>query len=167
MSRLSEYLLNQIFNALEYLPHISPDSDIEVLHQFRVNLRRAISLLKLYRPDSPELIYLKKIHKTTNELRELDVLLESINAMLHHELYHIIKRYRERLFNMTITDEWLEKSGEQLVNFSKQFSVQDVNETADHLQNVALKFYDDTIVEFEHISPEASNEAGKFQGTKA
>ena len=66
-------------------------ADIELLHQFRVAIRRTRSLLKLYLSAHYALHEsLKSIVQRTNVLRELDVFVASLDAVLYPDLARLV-----------------------------------------------------------------------------
>jgi len=96
---LSVYLLKRLQNATSLLPQIHSGSDPEHLHQYRVSLRRAHSLIKVYLKAHRDFsASLKPLLKSTNALREIDVLIMSINAEEYPSLLSNLVRYRNNLY---------------------------------------------------------------------
>lgn len=120
MSILLNYLERQIVTTVKLLPQISPSADIEILHDFRVSLRHTISLLKLYQPKHPIIKALKKILKSTNNLRELDVMLASIDQQTYPELHDYILSVRNDYGAALITTQWRTETKRRLRCIQKQ-----------------------------------------------
>lgn len=99
-SPLTRYLLFQLYAAKMAIPHITKKSNPENLHKFRVAIRRIRSLLSLYLPDFYALSdILKSIVRQTNEIRELDVFINELDATQYPRVYSKLQRYREGMFN--------------------------------------------------------------------
>lgn len=109
MAYLSDYLTIESNSALLCLKALEVENEIELLHQFRVHLRRIISLLELYRPYAHSLNSLKSILKKSNKIRDLDVLIASLEdsapqlkahlTILRNKIYH--ERMDRYYFNET------------------------------------------------------------------
>lgn len=96
---LHAYLSKQLKRAESLLPQIHSGSDFEKLHQYRVSLRRARSVIKVYlkQSDAFEEI-LKSLLKPTNALREIDVLVTGIDGVRYPLLLSDLKQYRSGLY---------------------------------------------------------------------
>ncbi len=96
---LFTYLLKLLQNAESLLPQIHSGSDVEHLHKYRVSLRRAHSLIKIYLKAHRDFnASLKPLLKSTNALREIDVLMMSIDAEKYPSLLSQLVRYRNNLY---------------------------------------------------------------------
>ncbi|MBU1642269.1 CHAD domain-containing protein [bacterium] len=96
---LPAYLLNRLQNAESLLPKIHCSSDPENLHHYRVSLRRARSLMKVYLKESRDFEEaLKSLLKSTNELREMDVLVLGIDSVRYPLLLSDLAQYRNDLY---------------------------------------------------------------------
>jgi len=101
-----KYLTQQLESALKY--HEVLLDDPENLHQFRVALRRMRSLIKLYMPDAYAFSeVLKQIFRQTNALRELDVLLLSLNKKHYPKLHKYIRKHANEQYRILLTPEVL------------------------------------------------------------
>ncbi len=98
MTPLSEYLIALVGNSLYYLDQLHAQSESEVLHQFRVNLRQCHSLLKLFQPHCKAKKRVKLLLKQTNTIRDMDVLLESKTLYFEKADRASIQNYRNILF---------------------------------------------------------------------
>ncbi len=108
---LVTYLIYQLRSAKGLLPRLAFTDDPEDIHRFRVALRRSRSLLKLYAPDFYAIEeVLKTIFKPTNTLRELDVLLLSINNVKYPNLYKQLQAYRDEQYKTTLTAAYITRS---------------------------------------------------------
>jgi len=122
MSTLSAYLANQLGIAISCLKQFDIKSDPEILHQFRVHLRRVISLLKLYHPHAAERKRLKKILQKTNLIRDLDVLTESLGDESYMDLQARVAKYRNKKFRKKIADDFTEKHLPIIKGIQKHFA---------------------------------------------
>jgi CHAD domain-containing protein len=93
------YLEVQLRHALGLLPAIGPEEDIERLHRYRVALRRCRSLLRTYAPHADAFdAVLGRLLKSTNPLREIDVLVAGIDEERYGKLSRKLERYRTKLY---------------------------------------------------------------------
>lgn len=98
-SLLITYLSTQLKKAEIRLMQIAFDKDVENLHQFRVALRRSLSVMSTYFYDGKYLTKeLKPLLKSTNLLREIDVLVLSVDEAKYPALLHELKIYRVALY---------------------------------------------------------------------
>ncbi|WP_304544479.1 CHAD domain-containing protein [Sulfurimonas microaerophilic] len=101
---LKAYLLDQFDQAIEKIPLISEKSDIEHLHKLRIILRRLRSLIKLYLVEPSTFNHtLKSLIEPTNQLRELDVFLSSLDPFEYPSLTKSIQAYRKKYFKKVWT----------------------------------------------------------------
>jgi CHAD domain-containing protein len=94
-SVLTKYLLYHLYDAALSIHKIGPKEGVEQLHQFRVDLRLVRSLLQLYASDTtlfPKI--LKTFLKATNIIRELDVLLLSLDKKSTKKVYKLLSSLR-------------------------------------------------------------------------
>lgn len=97
---LHTYLLTKLTNAESLLPKIDSGSDSENLHHYRVSLRRARSVIKVYLKQSDHFEEaLKSLLKSTNALREIDVLVMGIDGVRFPLLLSDLKQYRNGLYH--------------------------------------------------------------------
>lgn len=105
-SPLTKYLCYQLYHATLLRLKLSPESDIEVLHQYRVAIRRCRSLLRLYLPDYYALQeVLKEIVQQTNLLRELDVFIASVDPKEYGRVLRLLKEYRNEQFEVFLSEK--------------------------------------------------------------
>lgn len=98
-SLLKVYLLQQFDEALRVAPLIDAEANSEHLHKLRVIVRRLRSLMSLFLRDSYIFTsVLKRLIDQTNELRELDALLSSLEATKYPQLRKKFSSYRDRRF---------------------------------------------------------------------
>jgi len=121
MSTLAAYLANQLAIASAYLKQFHIKSDPEILHQFRVHLRRVISLLKLYHPHAAERKRLKIILQKTNLIRDLDVLSDSLTFEACPDLHTAVIKYRNKKFRKKIADDFTERNLPIIKGVQKHF----------------------------------------------
>lgn len=98
-SPLHMYLFMQIERAEKLLSKIHSNSDPEYLHKYRVALRRARSILKVYLKNDDALAdMLKPLLKSTNLLREIDVFVMGVDEVKYPLLLADLKKYRTDLY---------------------------------------------------------------------
>ncbi|MEA1920977.1 MAG: CHAD domain-containing protein, partial [Campylobacterota bacterium] len=153
MNDLSKYLSAQIRLAMKELKHLHIHSDPENLHQFRVRLRRTISLLKLYRPHSPLERKIKKLLKKTNKIRDLDVLLLAIDPLKYPDLYKKTEKYRNKKFLKHITKSWHKSAMRKLHIIEKKFhKVSTRHESKHYYKHKAKSRYKRTVAAFKALA---------------
>lgn len=97
---LKSYLLEQFDQAIAKVPLISASSDIEHLHKLRVTLRRLRSLIRLYLVQPSVFNHtLKSLIEPTNQLREFDVFLSSLDPLSYPVLTQHIQLHRDACFH--------------------------------------------------------------------
>ncbi len=115
-----KYLTQQLEAALKY--HAIVLDDPENLHQFRIALRRMRSIIKLYMPEAYAFSeVLKQIFKQTNTVRELDVLLESLNKKHNSELYKYIRQYKDERYRTLLSPDVLDNQKRSLKGLQSEF----------------------------------------------
>lgn len=118
ISSLIRYLSYQLYSATINARKITPTSDIEHLHAFRVSMRKSRSLLRLCVPEAYAMTaILKEIVQKTNELRELDVFLQTLDATRYPELAREIKRFRDERYTIIWSDHTVKKTVKALNRF--------------------------------------------------
>jgi CHAD domain-containing protein len=86
------------------LEEITRSGESERVHDFRVSLRRVRSLIKLYLHESvPFPAELKSAVRSTNAIRELDVLIESIDPALFPKTLRLLGELRRKHFRKRFT----------------------------------------------------------------
>lgn len=105
---LTRYLLYKVYHA-RYSLHIFAKSKNEAhLHEFRIALRQTQSLVKLFLNDIlpfPE--PLKAVIKETNPIRELDVLLNSLDSSKYPKLLKQLTKIRKDSTRTLITQKFV------------------------------------------------------------
>lgn len=107
-SSLTRYLLYQLYHARYSLHIFAETKKGEYLHEFRIALRQTRSLVKLFLNDTlpfPE--PLKAAIKETNPIRELDVLLNSLNSSEYPKLFKQLSKIRKDTTKTLITKEFI------------------------------------------------------------
>lgn len=154
---LVKYVNYQLNTAQSILPTITEKSDPENLHKFRVALRRSRSLLQLYQPkfyafqDS-----IKSIFKPSNTLRELDVLLLSINQDDFPHLYQKLQRYRDKQYKKIITQAYITRSKLVLEKLIEELNRANIISNERILIKKALKHYKHTERSYKALAPDAT-----------
>lgn len=117
LSLLTKYLTYQLYHALHLIFKITSDGEMIDIHQFRVAIRRIRSLSKLYLDNIPFPAVLKKAVKETNLLRELDVLLSTIDSSTHPKSLKYLTLLRDDTFRSIFTDSFKQ----EVINSISQF----------------------------------------------
>lgn len=157
---LLKYLIFQFETALKNAPKIDPDKDIEYLHKFRVAIRRSRSLLKLFQPDAYAFnAILKEIVQKTNELRELDVFLASLDPISYPILSKKIGKYRKKHFKEIWSSEFSETTIKKLYQLLDEIKTVDLPNKKKELVDSAEKFHSTSLEIFHNLHKNTSNEA--------
>lgn len=99
---LDRYLSAQLKHAEAYLRKTGCDSDPENLHHYRVALRRTFSVMSVYTLNTDRLKkVLKPLLRSTNRLREIDVLVASLEPERYPILFNELQNYRRTLYEQT------------------------------------------------------------------
>ena len=115
LNPLSRYITYQLYHAGILLGAAAREGKEEQIHQFRVALRRSRSLVKLYLDTSvPFPKELKSAVKATNAIRELDVLIASINPSKYPETLKTLQQMRGEYFDDHVTDDFRRSTLESL-----------------------------------------------------
>lgn len=154
---LSTYLLKLLQNAESLLPQIHSGSDVEHLHQYRVSLRRAHSLIKIYLKAHRDFsASIKPLLKSTNALREIDVLMMSINAEQYPSLLSNLVRYRNNLFQEQWHSEMVHQHQKTLRQSIDQLDKLQYDLSNDTLTEIGLNQYQKAIASKKRLSHQSS-----------
>lgn len=152
---LVTYLIGQLERAKALLPELAVTDDPETLHRFRVALRRSRSLLHLYAPDYDAIdAILKTVFKPTNRLRELDVLLLSIDKPDFPTLYQQLDDYRNEHYKLILTAAYIGRSRAVLEQLIAELKNADTLHSDPELIKKALSFADKTDAVYKSINNE-------------
>lgn len=147
------YLTGQLEKAKALLPALAVTDDPEVLHRFRVALRRSRSLLHLYEPEYDAIQeILKTVFKPTNTLRELDVLILSINRSDYPTLYQQLDTYRDAHYKEILTAGYITRSRSVLEQLIDELKNADTLHSDQKLIKKARKFADQTDSAYSNIN---------------
>jgi len=157
---LREYLAFQFNSALQNSPKISYCADIEYLHKFRVAIRRSRSLLKLFQPNAYAFnAILKELAQKTNELRELDVFLDSLDPIAYPKLSKKIRKYRKKRFVEICNDTFNQTTIKKLRQLHDEIQVLSLPNKKKELIESTEKFYSEGLRAFHDLHKDTSNEA--------
>ncbi|MDX1809778.1 MAG: CHAD domain-containing protein [Sulfurospirillaceae bacterium] len=149
------YLMFNLLNALKNANAVHDNSDIEHLHKFRVYTRRVVSLLKLFMPEEKKIIKsLKRALKYTNVLRDLDVLLLTINEKKFPNLKNEIRQYRINEYKRVWTKETLDEISSIILNASDELHTLPGIDSYLHMIEVAEQYFADTMHIYRTLSSE-------------
>lgn len=146
------YLIFNLLNALKNANLVHKNSDIENLHKFRVYTRKVISLLKLFMPKNILQKELKKVLKFTNELRDLDILVLSIDEKKFPKLKQEIEAYRIQEFNKLWTKEALDEISSTILSVSDALHNLPGIDSYLRMIKQADRFFTDTMHAFKKLS---------------
>jgi len=154
---LPTYLLNHIQDAEALLPQIHSGSDAENLHQYRVSLRRARSVIKVYLNESRDFEEaLKFLLKSTNELREIDVLVMGIDAVRYPQLFSDLAPYRNALYQKQWGSETVQTHQNTLHRLIAELDTLQYVLSDKTLVKIALKQYEEAIALKKELSRKSS-----------
>lgn len=154
---LPTYLLNHLQNAESLVPQIYSDSDAENLHHYRVSLRRARSVIKVYLKESrPFEEALKSLLKSTNELREIDVLVTGIDAVRYPQLLSDLARYRNALYQKQWDSETVHSHQETLHRLIAELDTLQYVLSDKALVEIGLMQYKEAIASKKELSRKSS-----------
>ena len=106
-SSLTRYLLYQLYHARRMFHTFAENKKIEHLHEFRIALRQTRSLIKLFLEDTTAFpAPLKAVIKATNPIRELDVLLGSLDFSEYPKLFKQLSKIRKDTTKTLMTHEF-------------------------------------------------------------
>ncbi len=152
---LLKYLIQHLEIALTY--HEILNDDPENLHQFRLELRRIRSLLKLYMPDAYAFSeVLKEVFKPTNRLRDLDVLLQTIDKERYLKLYKYIYKQRKIYYKTVLSSSTLDKQKHSLERLHTEFIYYYSSEPIVSLHDKAYRLYLQTTQNYNRTAQNAS-----------
>lgn len=153
---LIRYLRDQLHTARLNLPRVYATADPENLHRFRVALRRTRSLLQLYLPESHTLLdTIRTVFKPTNILRELDLLLLSLEKSSYPKLYEAFQSYRDERYRLVVTQIYIEQSMRLLEKLIDELLAIKVVYTDEELINKALKHYRKTKTAYKMLTSDS------------
>ncbi len=156
-SPLIKYLSCQLYSAIIRARLIETKGDIEHLHRFRVAIRRSRSLLKLYLPDAYAIIsVLKEIVQKTNELRELDVFLLTLNSDEYPKLTKRIKEVRDKRFEMIWSESFANETISSLNRLYDELHRLPIDITDKRLTTKSEKFYAKSLRSYNRLSKDES-----------
>lgn len=124
---LNKYIKYQLKLTKKNSMKVSPDTDITYLHKYRVSLRRIRSLYIIFYPEKNYFDKsIKDIVQKTNELRELDVFLHSLNSDKYPLLFKLISEYRRARFEKVWTQEFVKKTIKKLNELDKYIKTKNI-----------------------------------------
>lgn len=164
-SPLIKYLTYQLYNAVGNARKIDKESDIEYLHAFRVSIRRSRSLIRLCMPEAYAISsILKEIVQKTNELRELDVFLSTLDRVHYPQLTKRIRAFRDRRFETIWSEGFAEETIRSLNRLYDELLDLEITITDEALIQMTEKFYVKSLRLYHKIPKDAS--AKKLHGLR-
>jgi CHAD domain-containing protein len=156
---LADYIIKELNKAINTLPKIDKNSDIEVLHEFRVSIRKSRSLIKLFFKKEKTIEQeLKEIVTQTNTQRELDIFLISLkDKKKSQNLYSKIKLQRDKAYDKICSGEFRIESKNRLLNIIQKISNFEYFYTNKSLIKTAHKQYKESQKRFKSIDSSFSS----------
>lgn len=122
-SPLSDYLTDQIDNAVRLLQTIERDGEPDDIHQLRVSIRRIRSLLRLYGEHLPPFpVEIRQFVQQTNSIREIDVLLSHINPDKYPKTFKRLRILRKKYYRLSFDPTTLQKITVLLQHYHEKLS---------------------------------------------
>ncbi len=110
-NKLIPYLLYLLYHTRIQLQSLRFGRDAERIHELRVTLRKIRSLNKLFvETPHPYLKFLKTTMESTNTLRDLDVLLESLSRSRTPAIVKTLAKQRKNRFDALFTPTYIDKT---------------------------------------------------------
>ena len=155
-SLLFTYLSAQLTRAEMLLMQIELDRDPENLHQFRVALRRSLSVMSVYIRDGKGLKKrLKPLLKSTNILREIDVLVMGLDGLKYPTLSSDLKTYRAALYKKHWNSEAVAAHLHRLQDMQKTLATMQQKIPDVMLSETALTGYKQAIALTKKLTPQS------------
>ena len=156
-STLIKYLLYHLYDAALSIRKVGSKEEIEHLHQFRVDLRLVRSLLQLYASDVilfPQT--LKTFLKATNIVRELDVLLLSLDKKSTKKVFKQLSSLRNEHAEALFTQESKTQIFQSLNDFYDFLTDLNPSYNNDSLIQTAYEHYNESLQEYCTLPPSSS-----------
>lgn len=155
-SLLFTYLSAQLTRAEMLLIQIELDRDPENLHHFRVALRRGISVMSIYMHEGKALKKrLKPLLKSTNELREIDVLVMGLDESKYSTLFSDLKIYRAALYKKHWNREAVAAHLRRLQDMQSTLATVQQKIADEMLYETALREYEQAMALTKGLTPES------------
>ncbi len=147
---LTQYMTYQLYHALVMLREISMSKKSDDVHEFRVAIRRVRSILKLYAIEAPVFPdALKAAVKATNAIRELDVLLDSIDKTKYPKTHSHLSTLRREEADVLFSDTFKHETSKILWEYydllnktNPSLVTKTLIQTVEKAYREALKEYD-------------------------
>lgn len=141
-NKLTSYLLYLSYHARVVLHALRYKNDPKLLHELRVTLRKIYSLITLFADRSAPLSkFLKNTMESTNHIRELDVLLESLSHSRYPTIVKNLAKERKNCFYSLFTPLYIDQTCVSLNQYSKTLVVDDTIFLSDILIQKVLTHY--------------------------
>ncbi|MEG0730472.1 MAG: CHAD domain-containing protein, partial [Cetobacterium sp.] len=95
MDKIIRKLDKNLKNINKLIHKIKNNNDIEIAHQIRVSIRKSMAILELTSDNSDLINFLKKLMKSLEPLREIQVEKTILNSLELSNKENIIKLYSE------------------------------------------------------------------------
>ncbi len=155
---LTRYLIYQLYHAGLTLREIAPEgNNSDDIHEFRVALRRVRSLVKLYLETAVGFpAQLKSAVKATNSLRELDVLIESLNPSDYPKTFKRLKRMRRDCFKKIFRHGFQKNTLQELHLYYDLLCDSDIDLSAEHLIETVERHFDQSLEIYQTVDEKTS-----------
>ncbi|MBN2869316.1 MAG: CHAD domain-containing protein [Campylobacterales bacterium] len=156
-NELTRYLVYQLYHAGLILREMAPAGNSDDIHEFRVALRRIRSLIKLYLKTSIGFpAQLKAAVKATNPLRELDVLIESLDPSEYPKTYKRLKQMRHECFKEIFRQDFKKKTLQELHHYYDLLCGAHIELSANHLMQTVEHRYEQSLSTYEKVDENTS-----------
>lgn len=149
---LLKHILYNLLTSKKVLLKINIKSDIEYLHTFRVSVRRTISLLNIFFPHKKTIIKeLKKIIKETNNLRELDVFLLTLNNKKYPNIRNKTIKLRDIKYKLIFSKQNKIKNLKQINKIVKKLKKIDCVYSNKKLYKLTIDSYNKSLKKYARL----------------
>lgn len=150
---VTQYLTYQLYHALTLLDTLVRSHESEEVHDFRIAIRRVRSLTTLYLKESvPFPRELKNAVKSTNAIRELDVLIESLSQKRSPKTCRQLSRLRRECLDSSFTAEFKAQTLLAIRNYYDTLCDADPDINADHLIQTVEGHYSSAVADYAAIN---------------
>lgn len=154
---VTQYLTYQLYHALTLLDTLVRSNDSKEVHNFRIAIRRVRSLTTLYLKESVPFPHeLKSVVKSTNAIRELDVLIESLNKKRSPKTCHQLSRLRREYLDSSLTSEFKAQALLAIRNYYESLCDANPDINPEHLIQTVERHYSSAVADYAAINDTTS-----------
>ncbi|MGD9716031.1 MAG: CHAD domain-containing protein [Sulfuricurvum sp.] len=154
---LTQYLTYQLYHALTLLDALMQNRGSGDVHDFRIAIRRVRSVTALFLSGSvPFPSELKAAVKSTNPIRELDVLIESLKPKRYPKTCRTLSLLRGRHADAAFSPEFKTQTLNAIRNHYDTLCDADPDISSTHLIDTVERYYASALSDYGRICPETS-----------